>query len=53
MGSAAIIAGWDDDKLGRLVVYEDVEELNSRELGLLRSEIKSDATAGNTKMLKH
>lgn len=52
MGTAAIIAGWDDDKLGsRLVVYEDVEELNSRELGLLRSEIKSDATAGNTKML--
>lgn len=52
MGSAAIIAGWDDDKLGkRLVVYEDVEQLNSRELGVLRGEIKSDATAGSSKTL--
>lgn len=52
MGSAAIIAGWDDDKLGkRVVVYEDVEQLNSRELGVLRGEIKSDATAGSSKTL--
>lgn len=52
MGSAAIIAGWDDDKLGkRLVVYEDVENLNKRELGILRGEIKSDATAGSSKTL--
>lgn len=52
MGSAAIIAGWDDDKVGkRLVVYEDVEQLNARELGVLKGEIKSDATAGASKTL--
>ena len=52
MGSAAIAAGWSDEKLGsRVVVYEDIEHLNKKELGQLKSEIKSDATAGDTKML--
>jgi len=52
MGSGNIIAGWDDAKLGkRLVVYEDVEHLNKSELGRLKSDIKSDATAGDSKFL--
>jgi len=52
MGSSAIQAGWDDEKLGsRIVIYEDIENLNKKELGKLRSEIKSDATAGDSKML--
>ncbi len=52
MGSSSIIAGWDDEKLGkRVVVYEDVEHLNKAELGKLKSDIKSDATSGDTKYL--
>jgi len=52
LGSSAVTAGWDDEKLGkRVVVYEDIEHLNKKELGALKSDIKSDATAGNTKML--
>lgn len=52
LGSSAIAAGWGDEKLGkRIVVYEDIEHLNRKELGQLKSEIKSDATAGNSKML--
>jgi len=52
MGSAAIMARWDDEKLGsKLVVYEDVEQLTRNELGVLRAEIKSDATNGSSKML--
>jgi len=52
MGSSAIADGWDDEKLGsRIVVYEDVEELGKKELGKLKSDIKSDATAGDTKKL--
>ena len=52
LGSSAVTAGWDDEKLGkRVVVYEDIEHLNKKELGALKSDIKSDATAGNSKML--
>jgi len=52
MGSEAVSAGWADEKLGsRIVVYEDIEHLNKKELGTLKSEIKSDATAGDSKML--
>ena len=52
MGSSAITQGWADEKLGkRIVVYEDIEHLNRKELGTLKSELKSDATAGDSKML--
>lgn len=52
MSGNAIRSGWDDEKEGRrLVVYEDIEHLTKSELGILKSEIKSDATAGDTKML--
>lgn len=52
MGSSAIIAGWDDEKLGsRIVVYEDIEELDKKTLGRLKSDIKSDATNGESKRL--
>jgi len=52
LGSSAIAAGWDDEKKGkRVVVYEDIEHLNHKEIGSLKSDIKSDATAGNSKML--
>jgi len=52
LGSSAVAAGWDDEKLGkRVVVYEDIEHLNKKELGALKSDIKSDATAGSSKML--
>ena len=52
IGSSAIVAGWDDEKFGkRLVCYEDVEHLTKKELGALKSNIKSDATNGETKML--
>jgi hypothetical protein len=52
MGTAAILAGWDDEKLGkRVIVYEDIEKLDKKALGKLRSDIKSDATNGDAKML--
>lgn len=52
MGSSAISAGWDDEKFGkRVVVYEDVEHLTKQELGVLKSDIKSDATSGDSKFL--
>lgn len=52
MGSSAISAGWDDEKFGkRLVVYEDVEHLTKQELGVLKSDIKGDATNGDAKFL--
>lgn len=52
MGSSAITSGWEDEKIGkRIVVYEDIEHLDRKTIGRLKSDIKSDATAGNTKML--
>lgn len=52
MSSKAIADGWDDEKLGsRIVIYEDIEKLPKNVIDLLRSEIKSDATAGDNKKL--
>ena len=44
--------GWGDEKIGsRIVVYEDIEHLNKKEIGKLKSDIKSDSTAGDSKLI--
>lgn len=52
MGSSALSLDWEDEKLGsRIVVYEDIEHLDKKILNRLKSDIKSDATAGDKKQI--